>query len=322
MNLNIDRPTKLLFFLFSGLAILLFYPFQLFFEGKWQLQSHYSLYKFQPSQTDANWNSIYETITQLGLDNLSLRFYSLTLFIGLLLAFWLMIDRFKSLNWTSKQVDSLFVSLLILGILGSRALFVLLNLNFFSEKPIEIINLYQGGLSLYGGIIVCTVYLLLRSRLNFHKFLSFTDNLTPSALLVLIFGRFGNFFNYESYGPKTNDLPWKMYVPQGAINNNRYSTTEGPDFFHPTFLYEMSGNIILLFLILVGFRKFELKKGLISGLFCFFYGLIRFFLEYLRLDAQKFNNLITFGQLFSIVLAGIGLVLIIFSFYDNSKRDN
>ncbi|NJK70987.1 MAG: prolipoprotein diacylglyceryl transferase [Thermales bacterium] len=107
------------------------------------------------------------------------------------------------------------------------------------------------------------------------------DFLTPSLLLGQVIGRFANFFNYESYGGPTSVF-WKMYVPDSA---NFYENLN-QKFFHPTFLYEIIPNFILLLVLLWNYRGLTKRKaGLVFGFYALGYGIIRFFVEFFRLDA-------------------------------------
>ena len=113
----------------------------------------------------------------------------------------------------------------------------------------------------------------------------FLDFLTPSVLIGQVIGRFGNFFNYEAYGPATKVF-WRMYIPEPAnIYNNLNDRT-----FHPTFLYEIIPNFILLCYLLINYDKLTKRRaGIVFAIWAISYGIIRFITEFFRLDALKIH---------------------------------
>lgn len=304
---------------FTAIIAILYYPFNLYFSGKWEAKSNIQIHKFESLAGDNTWNQIYEFITQLGLDNLNLRFYSLTLFIGLVHGFFLMIYYFKKEFFSDRQIESLFINLVLIGIIGSRLGYVLVNYEYFKSKPLDILALYLGGFTLLGGLILCALYILYYAFSKKINVLKISDALVPSTLMIMIWGRFGNFFNYESYGPKT-DVAWKMFVPEGAVSNNRYKVSEGLNFYHPAFLYEIILNILLI-VILTYIYPFIKKPGLITSLFLISYGIGRFIIEKYRLDVDYVKESLTYGQAAGAILVFTGLILLIYYVYSSKRRN-
>lgn len=303
---------------FVSIIAIVYYPFLQFFSGKWEARPTVTLITFEQIKNYSFLNNSFvdgllDFLQQNGIDSFGFRYYSLMLFVGITIAFYLLIYFFQKISIYGIIAEKTFITLLILGLIGTRLLFVLLNYNYYFSKPIEIINFQQGGLSLYGGIIIVSLYLLLVAKKTQTNYRSLLDALTPSCLMIMIWARFGNFFNYESYGQATA-LPWKMYVPEGAVINNRYNIGENLElFYHPLFLYEILFNIIL-FLLISYFYDFVTiyYRGFITGFFIIAYGVLRFLLEYIRLDVNRINDLLTVGQVFSLagILAGLILVFL------------
>ena len=221
--------------------------------------------------------------------SLPIRWYGITTGLGFLGAIWLILFQLKGkANTEQKQnlLDLLFWSFLG-GVIGARLWFVILNFTYFSQNPIEILAIWQGGQSIQGGLIGGFL-----SGYFFHKLNSTKSDFLPLgqiADLIAIslpfaqaIGRFGNFFNTEAFGKPTN-LPWALYVPE-ANRPIQYILADG---FHPTFFYEA------IYLIFIGFYLKSLydKKTTYSGnLFCLYlilYSVGRFFLEFMRLDSLK-----------------------------------
>jgi phosphatidylglycerol---prolipoprotein diacylglyceryl transferase len=310
---------------FMAVFAILYYPFQLFFAGKWEAKPYVNFTSVHQllSYFGGNTNAIEEFLQQNDITSIGFRYYSLTLFIGVLMGFYLMLQFFKKNKIAESTTERLFIALVLLGLIGARLGFVAMNWNYYSENRYqEIINFKAGGLTLYGGIATAGLYLLYYCRSKKIDFRSTLDALIPATLMVMIWARLGNFFNYEAYGPATT-LPWKMYVPEGAATNNRYNLGGKLErFYHPTFLYEIILNVIL-FLILTYIYDFVTvkRKGIIAGFMMIGYGVGRFFLEEYRLDSTPLNPNLTYGQLFSVILATIGTILIIVSKRELKRLD-
>ena len=214
----------------------------------------------------------------------SLRWYSVCILIGVILGY-MMALYLSHLNFISGTVvDRLLIGLIVFGLIGARFFFVIFSWDIFKEKPISIITeIGQGGMGIFGTISACSTYIWLYCKRYRFNFFEFVDFLAPSILTGQILGRFGNFFNYEGYGPDTA-LWWKMYVPE---NGNIYGGLESK-YFHPTFLYEIIPNFFLLVYLLWIYKDSTHKNsGLIFAKYAMGYGFIRFICEFFRLDSLK-----------------------------------
>jgi phosphatidylglycerol---prolipoprotein diacylglyceryl transferase len=229
------------------------------------------------------------SLPELGVEpiiigTISVRFYSLCILLGVI-AGYIMALYLSKLNYISGNViDRLLIGLVVFGLFGARTFFVIFNYEIFKDKPLAILTeIGQGGMALFGTIIACSIYIWLYCKRYRFNFFEFADFLAPSILIGQIIGRFGNFFNYESYGPETSVL-WKMYVPETA---NLYGDA-GSKYFHPTFLYEIIPNIFLLIFLLWTYQDSTRKNsGLVFAKYAIGYGLIRFVCEFFRLDSLK-----------------------------------
>ena len=317
---------KYLTYIIGFFSILLYYPINKVFSGEWQVKQYFSLFNFSNLRNDTYFGkdiivSGVEFLSSNGFEWVGLRYYSLMLIVGAIVAFYF-IKTFSNNIYTKDglkiDIDSLFLNSIILGVIGSRLLYVAINYGYYFEKPIEIINFQAGGFSFYGGLALVGLYLLYHTRKHKIHLLKLVDTLVPSILIFQIFARFGNFFNYESYGLPTSSK-WGMYVPEGAIINNRYNIANISDrFYHPTFLYEVICNILVLLLAVFLLSKLSFEKlnkddnysfGLVTAIYLIGYGSGRFFIEYLRLDVTPITNYLTLGQILSITLVVIGLII-------------
>ncbi|MDC1280361.1 prolipoprotein diacylglyceryl transferase, partial [Pelagibacteraceae bacterium] len=186
---------------------------------------------------------------------------------------------------------------------GGRFGYILFyNLGYFLKNPIEILMVWNGGMSFHGGLIgVIIATKLFSNKYKTNSFI-FLDLVALSAPIGIFFVRIANFINSELYGRAT-DFPWSVQFTL-VDNINR----------HPSQLYEaFFEGIILFFLLNYFFKKDYLKKpGKISALFLVFYSLFRFFTEFFRLPDSQIGYLIlnlTLGQLICSIFFIIGMIL-------------
>ena len=198
-----------------------------------------------------------------------------------------------------------FVIWITLGIiLGGRAGYVLFyNLPHFIAHPIEIFELWNGGMSFHGGVIGCIVATVLFALRRNVPMLSLGDVTTAVAPIGLFLGRVANFINGELWGRPT-DVPWAMIFPHG-----------GPIPRHPSQLYEavLEGLVLLVVLGLL-VRMGALKRpGVVTGAFFLGYGVARIVCEFFREPDAQLGFLwggLTMGMLLCIplILAGIAVL--------------
>ncbi len=199
-------------------------------------------------------------------------------FYGLILgiSFVIGINYFYSHNIViPKNKENYFIfSTLIWGIIGARIYGVVAAWPYFSQNPLQILNLRTGGLGIYGGLLVGIIFIYIFSKKNKIKFLNITNSLVPIIPLCQSIGRWGNYFNHEIYG----------------INNQ------------PVWLYES----ILLFILYLIFKRFGSHQ---TALFLIYYGILRFLLEFIRLDTIPILYL-SLAQILSLLFIIIGLIII------------
>ena len=208
---------------------------------------------------------------------------------------------------TSAEFDD-FVLWVTLGIiLGGRIGYVLFyNLPHFLEHPLEIIQLWKGGMSFHGGFIGCVLAVLLFARRRKIPILSLGDLTCAVAPIGLLLGRLANFINSELWGrPADPSLPWAIVFPNG-----------GPLPRHPSQLYEAGLEGILLFVVLaVMIRMGALKRpGLILGSFIALYGVARITGELFREPDPQLGFLwggLTMGMLLSVPMIIVGIIIIV-----------
>ena len=189
------------------------------------------------------------------------------------------------------------VYILIFGIIGARLYYVLFNLKYYSQNVWQIFNLRNGGLAIYGGILVGIVIAIYRCKKNKVNMFDFLDAVIPYLALTQSIGRWGNFFNIEAYGTKTNSI-FRMGIT---------TAQEGYIEVHPVFLYESIYNLFL-FYILKKMQKNRKFEGQIVLIYLIMYSFVRFFLELLRIDSLMFFG-IKISCLISTIIFVISLIL-------------
>jgi phosphatidylglycerol:prolipoprotein diacylglycerol transferase len=206
------------------------------------------------------------------------------------------------------QLDDFILWVTIGIILGGRTGYVLFyNLPFFVEHPLEIFELWKGGMSFHGGFLGCVIAVIWFARNNGISILSLGDITTAVGPIGLFLGRIANFINSELWGRAADpSLPWAMIFPNDQMQLPR----------HPSQLYEAGLEGMLLFTILaVMIRLGALKRpGLILGSFIALYGLARIAGEFFREPDKQLGFLwgqLTMGMLLSVPMVIVGAVMII-----------
>ena len=234
--------------------------------------------------------------------SLEIRWYSLSYIMGILLG-WYFAKRFFIRKNIFNKFDD-YITYVIIGlILGGRFGYVLFyNFDYYISNPLDIIKLWQGGMSFHGGVLGIVVASILFARRNYDDVFEYLDVVALVSPIGIFFGRLANFINSELYGHETN-VSWGVKFIQ---IDDLYR--------HPTQLYEAIMEGIVLFLILLFFSRRENLKipGILSSLFLIFYSIFRFIIEYFRVPDEQLGYLIlnsTMGQLISLIFFLAGLVL-------------
>ncbi len=232
-----------------------------------------------------------------------MHYYGVFMALAVAAGYWLAVKRSKKYGISLDQADKIIFWVIIGGFLGARLYHVLSSFGFYSAHPLDMLKVWNGGLSIYGALIGGVVAVLVT-----RGALVTLDWLAPSLLLGQIIGRFGNFFNYELYGYPTG-LPWKMFVPPQF----RLTGYQNFNYFHPLFLYEALANAIILFLLLKFIRP--AKKGALFFWYLLLYNAVRFGLEFLRIDSTYIEG-VRVNAYVSLLLVIIAVIFLIRSSHE------
>ncbi|PTQ13200.1 prolipoprotein diacylglyceryl transferase [Sphingomonas oleivorans] len=244
----------------------------------------------------------------LDLGFFQLRWYSLAYIAGILIGWWYLLKLIAQPGapMTRHHADDM-VFYATLGILiGGRLAYVFFYQPEILRNPIDILKLWQGGMSFHGGAIGVMIGILLLARKHGLNWLRVHDYVACCVPFGLFFGRLANFVNGELWGRET-DVPWAMIFPDpnaGGVPR------------HPSQLYEAALEGIVLFAVLAFFfwrTKARYEPGKLVGIFLLGYGLSRFIVEFFREPDVQLGTLswgLTMGQTLTLPMILGGLYLI------------
>lgn len=230
----------------------------------------------------------------LGIDNfyvdneafsifgISIAWYAVIITCGMLCAILYATRQAKKIGVTFDDISDFALWTIPVGIIGARLYYVLTSLEKFNSFA-EVLNIRNGGLAIYGGIIAGAATVFIVSIIKKIDFLALADCVAPGVLLAQGIGRWGNFMNGEAFGAETEGF-LRMGI-QNIVSEYTFGTSEMV-YVHPTFLYESLWNLLGVLLVYLYGRY--LKKKYDGELFIMtfgWYGLGRMFIEGLRMDS-------------------------------------
>ncbi len=245
----------------------------------------------------------------IDLGFIQIYWYSITMFLGVLCGIIIAYIEIKRKKIDVSKFENMAFFAILFGFIGARIYYVLFNLDYYLANPIEIVEVWNGGLAIHGGIIGAVAAMYIYCRKNKLNIIEMLDICAPAILIGQIIGRWGNFFNSEAHGGiVTRGFLESLHLPKFIIDG---MYIDG-NYYHPTFLYESLLNLICFIILIILRRNKKIKTGVITGIYLMWYGVVRFFVESLRTDSLMLGSL-RMAQVISIVLFIIGLVLIIIS---------
>lgn len=250
-----------------------------------------------------HWNASPEIFS---LGPIHVRWYGLMFAAGFLFGYHHGEKMFKHENIDLKWLESLFIYLIVATVIGARLGHVLFyGWEYYSQNPIEILYVWQGGLASHGGVLGILVALTIWSRkVSKRSILWVLDRVVVPTALVAALIRFGNLMNSEIYGVQTT-MPWGFIFER---NNETVAK-------HPTQIYESLSYLVTFGVMLYMYWKTKAKdyQGLIFGVFFTMIFTARFFVEFIKEDQEAFEATMSLnmGQWLSIpfVVAGVYLAI-------------
>ena len=248
-----------------------------------------------------------------------LRWYSLAYLLGIIFA-WLMAQKIvKSPNFklNKEMIDDYIVWGTVGIILGGRIGYILFyNLDFYLDDPIAMLQLWKGGMSFHGGLLGVIVSFWLFAKSREIEFFEIADVFALTAPIGLFFGRIANFINDELWGRVDYGFKYAVLFPKGGYVPR-----------HPSQLYEAVLEGLLLFIILNLLWRLnwvKSKRAFISGIFLIGYSSFRMIIENYREPDYNLGFIlgdsITMGQLLSLPMILLGIVICVWSYRKNNKN--
>ncbi|MCI2401054.1 prolipoprotein diacylglyceryl transferase [Aliiroseovarius subalbicans] len=270
---------------------------------------------------------------EIGSLTFALRWYALAYIAGLLLGWQLCVRLIRNVEFwrdqtppmTSLQLEQLLNWVVVGVILGGRLGFVLFyQPDYYLARPLEILKVWQGGMSFHGGFLGVSVAALVFALRNRLEILGLADLLALSAPIGLLLGRVANFINAELWGRPTT-LPWGVVFPGEAAQS--CAGAIGLCARHPSQIYEAALEGLVLGAVLLTLalrRKWLHSPGALTGMFLAGYGSARFLVEFVRQPDMQFvteenpighalhfgTGGLTMGQILSLpmILTGVALI--------------
>lgn len=221
---------------------------------------------------------MYPVLIRIG--PITIHTYGFMIAIGFLVALYFAIRQAKKEGIESNIITDLGFYILIAAIVGSRLLFILINLSYYISNPLAVFKIWEGGLVFYGGVILAVPVVLLYVKKNNLKLWQIADIFTPSIAIGHAFGRIGCFFAGCCFGRTAETLPW------GVIFTNPECLAPLNVRLHPTQLYESAGEFINFF-ILIMLQKRKSYNGQIFLSYILIYSVLRFIVEIFRGDFAR-----------------------------------
>ncbi len=257
-----------------------------------------------------------------GLD-ITIKWYGLLIAVGFLLAVVYAFRRAKEFDIkTDPMIDVVLVCALC-AFVGARLYYVLFSANRadYFANPVTILQVWNGGLAIYGGVIGAFVTALWMCPLRKVDTLRMFDLAAPGFLIGQAIGRWGNFFNQEAFGGNTT-LPWGMTGDRIADVYNNLDGYVHSEPVHPTFLYESLWCALGLLLLHIVSKQAYKFKGQLFAMYIMWYGTGRFFIEMLRTDSLYLGTMRVSCLVAALsVLGGLALLFIFRAMANRSPKD-
>ena len=224
---------------------------------------------------------------------------------------WILIKReLKKREYSEDFQTDLFFNTIFISLIGARIYYILFHLGYYVSNPLSIVQVWNGGLAIHGGLLFGFLAILYTCRKYKVKLVEILDIIVVGLIIGQAIGRWGNFFNGEAFGIITTAEHLRSLFVPGFVIDGMYIMGS---YWHPTFFYEFIANVIGFILLLVlrnSFKKDKVNRtGKLFGFYLIWYSVIRFFIEALRIDSLMIGPL-RMAQVISIVMFIIGLYFV------------
>ena len=222
--------------------------------------------------------------------------------------------RAKRYGVNPQYILDVSVYLILAGVIGSRVLYVVFHLEEYNSF-LDIFALWQGGATLYGGLLLAILTAYVFSARKKIGFLLIGDIFAPALALGIMVTRVGCFLSGCCYGKETT-LPWGVVFPPesaaGAYAREIGAAAGTVVHLHPSQLYASFYGLLIFLVLMLGEKKLT-KRGAVFGVFLMLYGVFRFALDFSRYYEENMRMLfdLTLNQWISVGLFATGLFLLV-----------
>ena len=217
-----------------------------------------------------------------------LRAYALAIILGIVVAIWIGERRWAVRGGRAGEVSDLAIWAVPFGLVGGRLYHVITDRELYfgpGDSPVEALYVWQGGLGVWGAIALGAVGIMIGARGRQIRILPVLDAIAPGVLVAQAIGRWGNYFNQELYGSRTN-LPWALEIDR----LDRNGEVIGHTYHHPTFLYESLWCLAAFVVVVWADRRYRLGHGQVVALYVMTYTAGRGWIEMLRVDEVQMDD--------------------------------
>jgi phosphatidylglycerol:prolipoprotein diacylglycerol transferase len=252
-----------------------------------------------------------------------LRWYGVLVMLGAVVGAWVAEREIRRRRENGEIIWDAMIWVLPAGIIGARLWYVLNSIlggsTYYIDTPAKIINIPEGGLHFFGGLLFGVIALAIFLKNSNKDMWLFLDAIAPATLLGQALARPANFINQELYGQPTT-LPWGIPIDAAHRLPEYLDLTKYPvdvTRFHPTFAYEMILNILAFLGLLYISRRYEkdIKPGTIFAGWLVAAGSIRTFIEFFRPDQPRIgDSFVSYSMVVAFLMAVVGVVMLLARF--------
>jgi len=239
---------------------------------------------------------------------------ALSLTMGVLVAHFVTKKFYGELD--AEVIYDIAPHVIIGAIIGARTYYCLLSYHYYSQHPMEIIQIWHGGISIHGAIIGGLIGGIIYAKRHKLPILKLCDIFSYGLILGQALGRWGNFFNSEAFGRPTESF-LKLYIPiyKRPLEYMQYN------YFHPTFLYESILDICIFLILFFVIRKISKRAdGIVFFSYLILYSIARIIVEQVRIDSILDVYGIPIAQIVSVLLIVIGIIGLIMLVKRNKNK--
>lgn len=256
------------------------------------------------------------------IGNFTIAYYGIIISIAMLIGFAIVTHFAKKQNINDDIFYDVFIIIIVLGIIGARAYYVIFKWDYYQIRPHEILDIRAGGLAVFGGIILATIGIIVYCIIKKINVIKILDLTMIGVAIGQAIGRYGNFFNMEAYGDYTNNIVAmrlrEEYLDPANITwiqSLNVIEEEGIQYIqaHPTFLYESLLNIVLFVVLIYILSKKHKFDGQLLATYLIGYGIIRAIIETFRTDSLMMGSF-KISQLVAIACIIIGATIYVLNY--------